>query len=252
MPFSVKYDPAQELLVTFEVPNGDSTSLITIYLPKGAIKESAMLEVEIGDESSNFGLGDFNLLISLTSIKDGSNISVLTKPMEIRPWFDVRAPRLNEPGTCSQPFTLLRTDYLPKVQRAGFFINPSGLLTLYTRALSKITNTNLTAGEQICLIERTGFIFETREFNRVIASNLKTSPYLVVDLKEKFAGKEIEVQLRRSINRDVRITRIAKVRVNAKGDSIVPFGQELLKSDRFRVRIDRFPLAVRTVTLMNP
>ena len=221
-------------------------------MPKRAIDEAAMLKVDLGTTVSNYRFGDLDLSISLISLKDGRSISKLNQPMQIRPWFDARIPRLIEVDECSYQFTLLRTAYLPTVRPAGYFVNKSGLLTLFTRQLSEVTNLELRNGEKICLATQSAFTFAPRDFNRVVASKLEDFSYLMIDLKEKFAGREIELSLRRSFNKESRITKIATLRVNANGDAIYPYDEEILKSDRFRVRIGKLPLAIKTVALIKP
>ena len=251
-PFSVLYDPNQELIVTFEIPNGDTTNLVTLWIPKRATAENARLEIDVADEDGQFSLNGLNVGIKLYSVNGGREITTLAKPLEIRPWFEVKTPRLIENGSCSPQFLKLRTRYLPKSYVAGYYIDSNKLLTLYTRKLSRVSTAPLSSGEKFCLVDRVGFTPATREFNRVIVANFSPNPYLLINLKEKFGNKVVDLKLRRNVNGEVSLTHFATVSVNAVGDALLPLTEKLMKWDRFRIRIGKFPLAVKTVALVNP
>jgi hypothetical protein len=240
------------LIVTFEVPTIDGSKLVTLWMPKRATTESARLEIDVDDNKGAFTLDGLNVGIKLFGIKSGKEISSLLKPLELRPWYVVKTPRLIEEGNCSPQFLKLRTRYLPSFYLAGYFIDTKGLATLYTRKLSRVSNASLASNEKLCLVEKIGFTSKTRQFNRVTAANFSPSPYLLIDLKDKFANRTVELQLRRSVNGQTQITKIATVVVNGSGDALLPFNEKLLKSDRFRIRINKLPLAVKTVMLTNP
>ena len=251
-PLSVRYDPSRELLITFEIPNGNGSNLATVWIPKRATNESARLEIDVDGNEGAFTLDGLNIGIQLIGETSGRLISSLLKPLELRPWFVIKTPRLIEDGNCSPQFIKLRTRYLPSFYVAGYFIDDKGFATLYTRKLSRVSNANLGSNEKLCLVDRVGFTPDTREFNRVIAANFSPNPYLLINLKDKFANRTVELQLRRSVNGETQITKIATITVNGSGDALLPLSEKVLKSDRFRIRLNKFPLAVKTVMLTNP
>jgi hypothetical protein len=88
--------------------------------------------------------------------------------------------------------------------------------------------------------------------NRVILANRTSSPYLAVDLADKFAGKSIQVQVRRIITGTLETFTIATARANVTGDAIIRLTDQLYSSDNLRVRVGKLLVPIRTVTLMNP
>jgi hypothetical protein len=88
--------------------------------------------------------------------------------------------------------------------------------------------------------------------NRVILANRTSSPYLAVDLASKFAGRIIDVQVRRTTTGTLETFTIAKARANSNGDAIIKLTDQINSSDKFRVRIGKLLIPIRTVTLINP
>jgi hypothetical protein len=240
------------LLVTFEVPNGTSSNLITVWIPRRATAEKAFFTIELGEGVNEQGSGALDFKINLNSILDGSSIPKVRKAIEIRPWFDIVTPRLIEPGTCSTRFTELRIRFLPTVRSVGYFVSKDSRVILLTQRLSRITNSNLGEGEKICLASRTPMNLTMSGVNRVTLANRTSSPYLAVDLADKFAGKSIQVQVRRIITGTLETFTIATARANVTGDAIIRLTDQLYSSDKLRVRVGKLLVPIRTVTLMNP
>jgi hypothetical protein len=251
-PFSVIYDPKKELLVTFEVPSGSSVNLVTLWIPRGATSEDALFSIDLGEGTTAPGSGTLDFKFNLNSVRDGSAILQTKRAIEIRPWFGIETPRLIEPGTCSTRFSELKTRFLPSSRSVGYYVTRDDRIILLTQRLSRVTNSDLFVGEKVCLTSSNSSKLALSGINRVILTDRTTSPYLAVDLEDKFAGRSIQVQVRRTVTGELETFTIATVRANASGDAIIKLQGELFASDRFRVRVGKLLLPIRTITLMNP
>ena len=250
-PFSITYDPMQELLVTFEIPQGDSRNLVTLWIPKGAVDGTAQLEVDLNDKGQ-FSFEDINLDLRLISKSDDKLISLLKKPLTIRPWFKIRVPRLIENGSCSLQFLPLRTNFLTKSKVAGYHIGDTGLMTLHTRQLSVISNLKLVDPEKLCFSNSKGASLTSRDFNRIVIISGTSSRSLVIDLKEKYANRKVDLYLRRNESGVYLDEKITTFKVNAKGDAVYPYSESISRKDRFFVKMGSIRLAIRTFTITNP
>jgi hypothetical protein len=83
--------------------------------------------------------------VTMRQVSDGTVISSLNKPVEIRYWtpYIGTIPSLKEPGVIWSPMPLVLTPQLPNPLDAAYYIYPDSTYSVFTRSLSEFSFTRV-------------------------------------------------------------------------------------------------------------
>ena len=247
MPFTFNYDPKADFVVTFELPGGTRLDLATLFIPAGATDFPAKLSVSFPLPATSYADGDMDLNVTLTGSSNGSRISILNQAMELRTWTPTGIPNLRDETNNDFPMQILVKPELVDGVDSGYYQFLDGAIQIVSKRLSLFTTlksggNGVTSGNSDDASKTpSSRINSTRKAwdrNALLYAYFNSQPYVLVDLRNAFAGQEATIQLRRYIRGGTTYINLGRVTLSESGNATYELQSKLLKRDRLRLLVD--------------
>ena len=235
-------------MVTFELPGGTRLDLATLFIPAGATNSPAKLSVSFPLPASSYLDGDIDLDITLKTLLDGGEISLLNEAFELRTWTPTGIPNLRDENESDFPMELLNRPELSNGIDSGYYQFQDGSIQIISKRLSRFTSLQngkrgVIGGQQSSSSNGTRFDRSVSartvwDRNKMLYAFFNSQPYVLVDLRNAFGGKEAIIQLRRYVPGGTTYINLGKVTLSDSGNATFELKNRLLKSDRLRLLID--------------
>ena len=249
LPYRTTYFPDRDLVITFQASGNASGMISTLFIPAGATKFPATLDLSSAISGAGVGEAMLDVEVRLRDLINGQEISTLLKPLELRAWGNVGTPLVFESGKCPQTVPSLQGVTLRGSAKFGFTRYSDGSLTIIAKQLSRFTTSPEVVAQPSCPFARTAVNSALREQNRVLFMFQEKMQYLLLDFKSSLAGKKIEVQLRRKTEGVVSLTTIGLVTLDESGDGVIIPDSSLKLGDSFRVTSSNRLIPFRTLNI---
>lgn len=144
-PTSFNYSGSSDSVYYFYVPSLTGNVLVTLAVPAATTNQPVQIAVTPLSSKEDVSAGLVIIDVTMRQVSDGTVISSLNKPVEIRYWtpYIGTIPSLKEPGVIWSPMPLVLTPQLPNPLDAAYYIYPDSTYSVFTRSLSEFSFTRV-------------------------------------------------------------------------------------------------------------
>ena len=250
LPFEFRYDPSQDLTITFELPGGPRVDLATLHIPQGATGGPALLSISAPSPLTKYRDGELDLEITLRLISTGESLTNVREVIDLRIWSPLNQYQILRLESDNNPVSIL--DLLEPVlgngTKSGIYTYQDASSLLLTRSLSRFVTPWMLLPQELA----SDPIRSQRERltrNRLIYWR-QAVPTVIVDLEKRFANQQVQLQLRKYSRGKVFYTTLAKIELDNNADSLFELAKPLKREDRLRLMVSGKPLVFHNVVFI--